>query len=346
MSDTYRWVNPLREKGWDNNLLARAGTNFFHSSAWAGVLSDAYGHRPDYLAGDDLATAPVVPLMEARSWATGRRGVGLPFSDCVPPLLAEGTDWQKDVVPHLLDRGREKRWRFVELRDALPPQPGAVASARFHGHTLDLTRGEAALLKGLSSSTRRNVRKAQRQDLRLETSTDEDGIREFCRLNVLTRRLHGLPPQPWRFFRHLVERVLAQNHGRVVLARHQGRAIAAAVYFEWGPRAYYKYGASDLQHQEMRANNLVMWHAILSFAERGFESLCFGRTGPWNEGLRRFKLGWGTQERTIDYYRYDLRRGSFVVRPPRVEGRHNALFRRMPIPLLRMTGTLLYRHVT
>ncbi len=83
------------------------------------------------------------------------------------------------------------------------------------------------------------------------------------------------------------------------------RPIAAAIFFRFGRNALYKYGASDKRFQALRANNLVMWQGIQFLARNGAEKLHFGRTEQENEGLRRFKLSWNTQEETIDYFRID-----------------------------------------
>ena len=48
-----------------------------------------------------------------------------------------------------------------------------------------------------------------------------------------------------------------------------------------------------------------MWQGIQFLARNGAEKLHFGRTEQENEGLRRFKLSWNTQEETIDYFRVD-----------------------------------------
>ena len=59
----------------------------FHSTAWARVLVDTYGHRPCYvqmsLNGSLLA---LVPMMEVQSALTRSRGICLPFSDYCAPL--------------------------------------------------------------------------------------------------------------------------------------------------------------------------------------------------------------------------------------------------------------------
>jgi hypothetical protein len=88
-----------------------------------------------------------------------------------------------------------------------------------------------------------------------------------------------------------------------------------------------------------------MWKAIQWHAHHGFESLDFGRTSLANEGLRKFKLGWGTRERTLDYFRYDLRASAFVTVRDESTGWHNRIFARLPVSLSRLAGALLYKHV-
>jgi lipid II:glycine glycyltransferase (peptidoglycan interpeptide bridge formation enzyme) len=129
-----------------------------------------------------------------------------------------------------------------------------------------------------------------------------------------------------------------------VLASFHDKPIAGGVYFHFGEKAVYKYGASDLNYQNLRANNLVMWEAIKWYSSNGYKSLCFGRTEPENRGLIQFKSGWGTTEQPINYYRYDLKKGSFVSGSSKVTGSHNKIFRNMPLPILKKVGSILYKH--
>jgi lipid II:glycine glycyltransferase (peptidoglycan interpeptide bridge formation enzyme) len=112
-----------------------------------------------------------------------------------------------------------------------------------------------------------------------------------------------------------------------------------------GNKAIYKFGASDTAYQDLRGNNLVMWEAIKRCARDGCESADFGRTSVTNEGLRRFKLGWGATERTIEYFKYDLRKRSFVTDSDKASGWHNLVFRSMPPFVSRLAGTFLYKHL-
>lgn len=189
----------------------------------------------------------------------------------------------------------------------------APPALSFYTHRLELHPEPERLLGGCDETVRRAIRKAERSGLVMETTREERGLREYYGLHCLTRQRHGLPPQPWSFFRAIGRRVLSEGGGDVVLARWNGRAVAGAVFFRFGPNVLYKYGACDPVFQGWRPNNLVMWTAIGHYARLGLAGLQWGRTSLGNAGLRRFKLGWGTQEGRLDYYKYDLRRQQFVT---------------------------------
>ena len=215
----------------------------------------------------------------------------------------------------------------------------------FFGHTLDLTKGETALYSGLRDSTRRNIKKAEKEKVEVRIESTPGAVGEFYRLNCLTRREHGLPPQPYHFFTEVYRQVISRGNGFVALAYVEGKAVAGNVYFYCGRQAIYKYGASDKKYQSLRASNLVMWEAIKRFCGDGFKSLCFGRTEPENDGLRQFKRGWGTEEHPIRYFRYDLRQCAYVAGKQKGEPRYTGLFRATPAPVLNVIGSLLYKHM-
>ena len=184
----------------------------------------------------------------------------------------------------LVQEGKKRQWKYIELRGGTDFLGDGPASAWFYRHTLDLTPGDAKLFKGLRDSTRRNIKKAEKEGVTVRFETTPEALREFYRLNCLTRREHGLPPQPWQFFEHLHEEILAKGMGSVALADYKGNTIAANVYLHTNGDAIYKYGASDKAHQNLRANNVIMWEAIKLYAGKGFKSLCFGRSGARKRG--------------------------------------------------------------
>ncbi len=363
-------VDPLEADEWDARLTVVPSASFFHGAAWARVLRDTYGFRPVYftlshnpaVSGANVlpnekpaspARQPrhhplefhaLLPVMEVNSWLTGRRGVSLPFTDECAPLCTDADSFRR-LFREALAYARARAWNYLECRGGRPWLGDAPASTSFYGHRLDLEAGETALWTRVGGAARRAVRKAEQSGLTVEFAQDLGAVRIFFDLLCRTRKRHGLPVQPFRFFESIHHHVLSQDQGWVVLARHGQVPVAGAVFFHFGKTAIYKFGASNETFQHLRANNLVMWEAIKWHARRGFGRLDFGRTSLKNEGLRRFKLGWGTQERSIDYFRYDQRKAGFVTARDESSGWHNRLFRMLPIPLSRLVGAALYRHV-
>ena len=337
-------VDPGTQPDWDEKLI-RSGENysFFHSSAWAEVLRSTYGYSPCYFtAGNEVAFSVLVPMMEIDSILTKKRGVSLPFSDYCDSLFNCDSD-RLSVRKYIESYGREAGWRYIEYRgeEEKPESPYAL----YYAHRLDLEPGSQKLFNATESSVRRAIRKALRERITVEGYHSIHAVREFYRLNRFTRKEHGLPPQPYRFFKQVHRHIIEKKKGLVMIAFLNRNPIAAAVFFHIGDKIIFKYGASDKKWQHLRANNLLMWETIKASAEAGFRTFCFGRTEPENEGLRRFKLGWGAREGLIRYYRYNLRENGFIEKPADDMRFHHRIFRKMPIPLLNLIGNFFYRHM-
>jgi hypothetical protein len=340
-----RIVDPVREPGWDHVVVLHRDANCFHTSAWAKVLHQTYKHRPFYLqfsCGRRLAA--LIPLMEVRSPFTGCRGVCLPFSDACEPLVLD-----PEVIGLIKDRlirfAQERRWRYLEIRGGKSFPLASSATAKFYGHRLDLRNGVEELPSRFASPVRRALRKAERSGVSAAVLRNRQAIADFYRLHLQTRRRHGLPPQPVSFFLNIYEHIIKPGLGFVVLAQRKSRPIAAAVFFRFGKNGLYKYGASDKKFHELRANNLVMWQGIQFLARNGAEKLDFGRTECENDGLRRFKLSWGTKEEIIDYFRIDPSGRKCLVPAPSGSSFHKKIFARLPLALNRLAGSMIYPHL-
>ncbi|MBL0714885.1 MAG: GNAT family N-acetyltransferase, partial [Desulfosarcina sp.] len=98
------------------------------------------------------------------------------------------------------------------------------------------------------------MRRAIRSGVSVSVSHTIRSVREFYRLNCLTRKRHGLPPQPWYFFEAIYEHIIKCRKGHVVLAFYDNKPIAGSVFFHFRKQAVYKYGASDAHYSQYRAN--------------------------------------------------------------------------------------------
>ncbi len=328
---------------WDAAVLDSKSYCFFHSMAWARVLHEAYGFRPCHVRCREGDAVALVPLMEVRIPLRGARAVCLPFSDACGPIFgpqgapAGLASW----LQHLAAR---RGWARLEVREDCG-LAGFSQCALYREHVVDLGEGLRKVSESLRSSTWRNIQRAEREGIEVVADTSLAGVEEYYRLHCITRKRLGVPPQPRSFFAALHQHAIARGNGRVFRARFRGVTIAASVFLHFGRSAIYKFGASLPDRGHLRPNNILMWRAVEWLADRGFDKLSLGRTDPDDEGLMQFKNGWGADCRDVRY----------ICSPPpgsAVRGHRSgrarmlmAIARRLPIPVLRLAGTIAYRYV-
>lgn len=337
-------VDPAACADWDKHILSLPGCSFFHTSMWSEVLKESYRYRPVYfteIEGGEIKS--VLPVMSVESIITGKRGVSLPFSDYCEPLVEDLTSFNS-LLSCALEFGRQEGWKYFELRGGRRFLNGTAQSGSFVGHEVDLSGGAGDVLAAMRDSNRRNIKKAEKEGVQVEITTAPQAIIEFCRLNCMTRKEHGLPPQPQSFFRIFYENVITHGGGFIAQAIFEDKVIASNVFTMFGKKAIYKYGASDRKFNHLRPNNIVMWKAIECCCEIGIECLGMGRTELDHEGLRQFKAGWNAREYEIEYYRYSFAEGKFKKGTFGVSGITQKFFRNLPSPILNAAGRLLYRH--
>jgi hypothetical protein len=338
-------VNPIEIPDWDAQVLAFPQATVFHSAAWARVLIESYGFKPHYcVKSDGKALTAILPLMEVRDVLGRKKAVCLPFSDFCAPLYNEPADFI-EIFTNAKDAARGRKWRSITLRGNCPFPEDTPTSTSYYRHILRLNADPDSLLKNFRENTRRNIRKATKCGVTVEFDTSLDAVREFDRLNCLTRKRHGLPPQPMFFFAKLHELIIARGKGRIALARRNNTVVAAFVFFEFGQTAFYKYGASDDRYNDACANYAIMGEAIRTYAGQGHTEFCFGRTEPHHRGLLQFKTGWNATQYLINNYQFDLGKNAFCKSELSTTGSHNRIFMRMPLPILRLVGRLLYKYM-
>ena len=237
--------NPLEDSSWDQKICEFAGATSFHSTGWARVLHETYGYKPCFITtAHGTGFGSVLPLMEVASRLTGRRGVSLPFTDFCDPLCSAAHDAGR-LVAAAIRRAEECAWGHVEFRSRWGIPASAPATVAYLTHQLDLTKGEGVIWNNLDGAARRSVRKARNAGVVVTTGQDEAAMRYFFELHCLTRKRHGVPPQPYAFFANIMRHMVNEGEATIMLASHRGQTIAAKLVMHFGRR--------DLQVRGLRS---------------------------------------------------------------------------------------------
>lgn len=341
ITDVYE-LDPVRDPRWARFVDRHPQASVFHSPKWLGALQSAYGYQPVAVSTDGSASELTNGLVycAVSSWLTGGRLVSLPFSDHCEPLVDRPSDLEKILLSleRQVDQGK---WKHIQLRPISSVPSGGTTrleqSSTYRFHRISLTPSLEELLRSChKDSIQRKLRRAEREKLQYEEGTSEDLLAKFYRLLLMTRRRHGLPPQPREWFRALIASFAGDLKIRVV--SKDDIAVASILTLSHKKSIVYKYGCSDPTFNNMGGTVLLLWKTIEEAKAAGMQEFDLGRSDIDNAGLITFKHHWGAIESTLSYWSYPHRDAESS------NGVAGRLFSMMPDAALQAAGKLLYKH--
>jgi lipid II:glycine glycyltransferase (peptidoglycan interpeptide bridge formation enzyme) len=258
--------------------------------------------------------------------------------------LGEDAETTRMLISAGFDLQLEHGWKYMEVRGGAE-YPAMEPSLRFKIHTKPLEADSDKVYQSFDKrQVRQHIAKSIRDGVTVERSQDTSAMTEFIRLNALTRRRLGVPPQPDAWFLNIMDALISKGLGFVSIASLDGICIAASVFLCFKGSMYYKYSASDETFLGHRPNNLIAWDAMRWGCENGYSLFDFGRTDLNCEGLLRYKRGWGTVESDLVYYRICEEKASLLATMDNLR-QVKPILRTTPVPVLKMIGRILYEHV-
>ncbi len=346
-----RVADTQSSEAWDAFVHGAANGTIYHDSAWLDVLARTYGFVPYRLTMEDARgeLRGILPLFLVDSKITGRRLVSLPCTNAAGPLSQPGTDVSPLLVA-ALDIAQRQGCGYLEIRgqpdERLSDNVGLSQYDYFGTFLLDLDGDVAQTRARFDKRARRGIAKATKSGVTVRFGEDKGAIREFYRLNVETRRKHGVPPQPLAFFENLWDVFRPRGGVEVLLAEYEGQVVASIILLAYKQTVIYAYGASDQGYLKVAPNHALFDAAIAWSVANGHRSFDFGRTSPDNVGLMDFKRQWGASFHTLPYYHWPKAAG--FVSESESSFKHKcftAVWRRLPVAAARVLGPPLYRHL-
>ena len=162
----------------------------------------------------------------------------------------------------------------------------------------DLTPDEEALLAGMKSKTRYNVRLAERRGVVVRSGTVAD-LTLFYEMYAETGRRDSFIVRPFDYYRLIWEMFIGAGIAHLLLAEVEGQAVAGLILFRFGRTAWYMYGASTDRQRRLMPNHLLQWEAMRWAKVQGCTTYdWWGAPDVLDEsdpmwGVYRFKEGYG-----------------------------------------------------
>ncbi len=343
-------IDPLRDDRWSQLLERHSNSSIFHTTGWLESLRLTYGYESFALttsaAGEELSNALV--FCRIKSWLTGERLVSLPFADHCDPLV-DGDESLAFLLESAASQCKESSKKYVEIRPSatgdtyLREQNTFHAGDRFALHTVDLKPSLDELFRSFDkSSIQRGIRQGEKLGLKYEEGTSHELLTKFYALQVLTRRRHQLPPQPFKWFENLVK--LLSKEAKIRLISRGDQPVASILTLLYKKTMLYKYGCSDPALNNLRGTTTLFWRTIQDAKAQGAETFDLGRSDLDNPGLLRFKSQWGSREIPLTYWRYPQAVRDSVKGFSGAKTFGRKMLCHLPDSLLILVGKTLYKH--
>ena len=340
--------NEKEMREWDNYVLSHSNGTPFHLSLWLKTIYKTYKFEPILFVDKDSTNSLsfIFPSFLIKSFLNGKRIVSIPFSDYGGPLCNDDSQLSEHVNSIIYDF--KKRVKYFEFRCSFPSNDASVCNSYYKRHILELSKDPDEVKNKLNKRTiKYSIRKAVNSGVIIKEVNTIDGIMEFYNLNALTRKKHGVPTQPKKYFNLLYENIINNDLGFILLAYIEDKIIAASLFLKYKDTIHYKYNASDPKYMKSyKPNHLLTWTAIKKACIEGYKYFDFGRTSPDNKGLMRYKQMWGANPIDCEYNYYPEAMGVNSIQEDKLIYKIlTNSWRLLPTFIDRRIGNFLYKHM-
>lgn len=297
-------------KEWDGFVTSHPEANFLHSWQWG----EFHASRGRQIVRRGVYVGKKLEGVYEGVVEKARRGTHLAIAG--GPIV----DWQNDEVVQLLRDDMKKQGEahgcvFVRVRPQLERSEeslhlferlGFERAPMYlsveHAGVLDLHKSEEEILKGMRQRLRRALRKAEKNNITVETSTDSEDIAEFYKIQLQTAGRHQFVAFSEDFLKKQFAAFAETGNAVLYTARHEGEILAQNFMIFYGNEASYHYGVSTELGTKLSGAPLLHMQAMRDARERGI-----GRYNFWGiveeddvkhrfYGVSVFKRGFGVDE--------------------------------------------------
>jgi len=251
LMQTCRWGDFKAALGWRvhrigvmHNGMLVAGAQVLFRSLWRLPVTVAYIPRGPVFSPSDEATAAAL-LQAIHRVAHRQRAIFLKVEPHFPNTAAIRTLLQNcgfQPSPHT-------------------NQPRTTLM-------LDLSVGEAALWANMRRKTRKLVRRAEREGVRV-IAGDGDDLPRFYHILRVTARLKGFPIHAPVFYEQAWRAFEGSDRVRLWLATYRGETVAGKMVFRFGDTSMHLWGGTLPTGRKIFASYRLQWEAIRRAAESG-----------------------------------------------------------------------------
>lgn len=168
----------------------------------------------------------------------------------------------------------------------------------------NLTLGADYLWEQISSTRRKQIKRASNRGLTVQITDTVTDINEYYAILVETYQRANLPIIDISLFKNCCDEMVKKNYIKFFTAYDEGKMVAHRIVFTYRDTIYDWYAGNTTESNSKYPNDLLVWEILKYGAENGYKLFDFGGAGKPNEyyGVREFKKRFGGELVNFGYF--------------------------------------------
>ncbi len=348
-------INKEDKEKWDNFIKNNLENEerFYRLFSWRDFLIKTFNYKPYYLAFIlKEKILAVLPLMLVKSFIFGNMLISLPISNnkAGGPIFGKvGNKKKKEIFKKInlevIKISKKEKVKAVQLKGILLKNKEIIEGEKYecplkdYSFQLNLKSTEEEIWKNLNKKTRNIIRKAIKENVKIEKVESQRGINEFYEVHLKTMKELGSPPQSKKFSLNLIK--MFPDNFHIFNAKLDGKVIGSISIIIYNNFGMWSDGVYLQEYKSLNPISLLLWESVKFCKKNNLESLDLG-TSRQDSSNFRFKKKWTDRfEENLKYYYFFNKK---EIRDPRDEGysKKSEIWRKyVPLFVTRIIGPYL-----
>ena len=295
-------IEPMPIVDWFSFDVLHPAPTFFARPAWASALATAFPHlRPSPMWVNCAGTRILIPLMQSSGGRLNwRELIGMPLGTYTCALREDGSL----ASPEEFEAAIVTLGRFCDALTIVPWPLGPIPTnsnwrqKSYETAVIDLSRGAAEALQGVSGVTRRMAGQAARRGVECAPLRSGLGASTYYGMLRESSERWGLAKPP--FPKELLEGLVAYGGSDVEIwfAQCDAHPVAGGIVVYGSQELFFWSAAMRQSFAHLRPSNALNFALIRAGAERNVQWYNLGASEGL-PGVERFKRGLGA--RAVSY---------------------------------------------
>lgn len=336
-----RPVTEAERPRWDAFVEANTAATLYHLSCWGEIIRNALGHETiltGAFRGETLTG--ILPLTICRT-VFGTAVISMPFLN-YGGIVTDDPAARTLLYDAAISQASSRNSTQLELRNTAPSETGYAVRLEKATYILQLD-DEEKTFAAFRKATRNRLRKMLEYNLTITRGVDCLGL--FYDGFVVAMKEHGTPVLPKKFFAEVL-RVFGPQ-ARLYVASDGSSVAGCKCTISWRGTMYQIWGGYPHRHRHQLANYLLSWEATRDAIRDGLTACDFGRSSK-DSGPAEFKRHFNCTEQQL-YWEYPLAKTDTAERTVSAKDSKMqlaiSLWKKLPLPLTRLLGPPLSRHL-